>query len=206
MGLVIAEDFGPRFLQRFTQAGEYRTGKFEDVPFKGMRPRLTEMLQSLGLLHAEEIVDAKMRDGEKDYAFGSLVRCSLARRNDKGALECTGAVMPKAFSEEIASVTRACAETWLTRLPASVRLVLMLGTTDSYVKSCKALLRSIHPKTWSDINEVSCRAGGAVFVHVSHPSGLNGNHPKWMAGDASTSSGLKRKFAETGIRAALANA
>jgi len=194
------------FSKGFTQAGAYRTGRFEDVPFKGMRPRLTEMLQSLGLLPARVAVDAKMRSGEEDFAFGSLVRCSLARRNDDGRLECTGAVMPRAFTEEIASVTRACADTFLTRLPERTRVVLMLGTTDGYVQSCKKLIRSIHLASWRDINEVSYRAGGAVFVHVSHPSGLNGHHPKWMAGDVATSSGLKRKLAEDGIHAALAAA
>lgn len=190
------------FSKGFTQAGAYKTGKFEDVPFKGMRPRLTEMLQALGLLRRDETVDPKMHASEKDFAFGSLVRCSLARRDDEGRLGCTGAIMPKAFSEEIATVTRACAETYLTRLPASVRLVLMLGTTDGYIKSCKNLIRSIQ-STYTDINEVSYRAGGTVFVHVSHPSGLNGHHPKWIAGDPSTPSGMKRRMAEAGIAAAL---
>lgn len=194
------------FSKGFTQAGAYRTGKFEDVPFKGMRPRLTEMLQSLGLMGKSEIVDRKMQADEKDLAFGSLVRCSLARRDDAGRLGCTGAIMPKAFSEEIASVTRACAEKYLARLPVSVRLVLMLGTTDGYIQSCKKLIRSIHSASWREINDVSYRAGGTVFVHVSHPSGLNGHHPKWMAGDVSTPSGMKRKLAEAGVSAALAAA
>ncbi|MBB4199647.1 hypothetical protein CCR94_07230 [Rhodoblastus sphagnicola] len=191
------------FSKGFTQAGAYKTGKFENVPFKGMRPRLTEMLQALGLLQRGHAIDPTMRADEKDFAFGSLVRCSLARSNDDGRLECTGAVMPKAFSEEIASVTRGCAETYLTNLPSSVRLVLMLGTTDGYIKSCKKLIRSIHGSTYADINDVSYRAGGAIFVHVSHPSGLNGHHPKWMAGDMATPSGMKRKMAEAGVRAAM---
>jgi hypothetical protein len=114
--------------------------------------------------------------------------------------------MPRAFTEEVASVTRACAETYLTALPASVQLVLMLGTTDGYIQSCKKLIRSIHPKTFKDINDVSYCAGSAVFVHVSHPSGLNGHHPKWMSGDVSTPSGMKRKLAEAGVNAALATA
>jgi hypothetical protein len=75
------------FSKGFTQAGAYRTGKFEDVPFKGMRPRLTEMLQSLGLLSNREAIDTKMLASEKDFAFGSLVRCSLARRGDDGRLD-----------------------------------------------------------------------------------------------------------------------
>jgi len=168
-----------------------------------MRSRLTELLQSIGLLSANEAVDEKMRRDEQVFGFGSLVRCSLARRNDSGRLECTGAVVPKAFVEEIAKVTRACAETFLMHIPSSVRLVLMLGTTDGYIENCKKLIRSIHPATWKEINAVSYRAGGAVFVHVSHPSGLNGHHSKWMAGDVTTPSGMKRKFAEEAVQVAL---
>ena len=144
-----------------------------------------------------------MQAGEEQFAFGSLVRCSLARRNDKGRLECIGAVMPKAFVEEVSVVTRACASTFLTNLPDSVRLVVMLGTTDGYIAGCKRLIRSIHPTTWAEINDVSYRAGGVVFVHVSHPSGSNGNHSKWMKGDVTTPSGMKRRRAEEGVRTAL---
>jgi hypothetical protein len=191
------------FSKGFTQAHAYQTEEFEDVPFKGMRTRLTEILQRLGLLSDKEQVDSRMRRDEKEFAFGSLVRCSLARRNDGGRLECTGAIIPKAFQEEIATVTRACAETFLTDLPASVRLVLMLGTTDGYIAGCKKLIRSLHPETWEEINAVSYRASGAIFVHVSSPSGLNGHHAKWIAGDVATSSGMKRKLAEDGVRKAL---
>ena len=191
------------FSKGFTQADAYKNGPFEDVPFARMRPRLTEALQALGLLPPGIPVDTRMRVGERRFAFGSLVRCSLARRNKKGKLECTGAVMPKAFVEEVSVMTRACASAFLTNLPASVRLVVMLGTTDDYIKGCKKLIRSIHPTTWEDINDVTYRAGGAVFVHVSHPSGLNGHHPEWMDGDPATTSGRKRRWAEEAVRIAL---
>ena len=173
------------------------------MPFKGMRTRLTETLQALGLMSSCQTVDGKMHANEKEFAFGSLVRCSLARRNGKGHLECTGAVLPKAFVEEVSVVTRACASNYLTNLPASVRLVLMLGTTDGYVAGCKRLIRSIHPSTWEEINDVSYRASGVVFVHVSHPSGSNGHHTKWMRGDVTTPTGMKRRWAEEGVRIAL---
>ena len=79
----------------------------------------------------------------------------------------------------------------------------MLGITDGYIKSCKKLIRSIHSSTYQDINVVSYRASGAIFVHVSHPSGLNGHHPNWIAGNMATPSGIKRRLAEAGVKAAL---
>jgi hypothetical protein len=191
------------FSKGFTQANAYANGNFEEIPFKGMRRRLTEMLQSLGVLAETDEVGGKFAHDEKDFAFGSLVRCSLARRDDSGKLGCTGAIMPKAFVEEIASVTRTCAETYLTNIPDRTELILMLGTADNYVERCMALIRSLHPTTFRHLNSMSYRAGGSVFVHVSHPSGSNGHHSAWMSGDPGTKSGAKRKQAEAGIQAAL---
>lgn len=191
------------FSKGFTQANAYANGNFEDIPFKGMRRRLTEMLQSLGVLPETDEVGGKFAPGEKDFAFGSLVRCSLARRDNSGKLGCTGPIMPKAFVEEVASVTRTCAETYLTKIPDRTKLVLMLGTADSYVGSCMALIRSLHPSTFGRLNSMSYRASGSVFVHVSHPSGSNGHHSAWMSGGAGTKSGAKRKQAEVGVQAAL---
>jgi hypothetical protein len=188
------------FSKGFTQASAYRTGRFEDIPFKDMRPRLTEELRLLGVLGPAESVDGKMVPSERDLAFGSLVRCSLSRMNDNSSLECTGKVMPKAFNEEISSRLRRCAEAFLTLLPPTVRLVLMLGTTDSYVEGCRGVIRSLYGPRFSDINSISYRTDDVVWTHISHPSGLNGHHPAWMAGDPSSKPGRKRNLAMDAIR------
>lgn len=183
------------FSKGFTQASAYRSGRFEDIPFKDMRARLSEELRLLGVLGATETVDGRMLASEHEIAFGSLVRCSVSRMNDNGRLECTGQVMPKAFSEEISSHLQRCAETFLTRLPETLRLVLLLGTTDSYIKGCRGVIRSLYGSRFSDINAVSYRTDHVVWTHISHPSGLNGHHPAWMAGDASSKPGRKRNLA-----------
>jgi hypothetical protein len=85
------------FSKGFTQANAFKTGRFEDIPFKDMRSRLTEELRLLGIIGKSETVDEKMVATETDMAFGSFVRCSLSRTNRKGKLVCTGEVMPKAF-------------------------------------------------------------------------------------------------------------
>jgi hypothetical protein len=188
------------FSKGFTQANAFRSEQFEDIPFKGMRSRLTEELRLIGVLGAGETVDEKMVDGEREFAFGSLVRCSLSRLDAKGRLACTGAVMPKAFSEEVSACVERCAETFLGTLPASVRLVLMLGTSDGYVEGCRKLIRALNFGAFSNINSVSYRTGTVVWAHISHPSGLNGHHPTWMAGDRSTKPGLKRVLAMEAIR------
>lgn len=188
------------FSKGFTQANAFRSGRFEDIPFKDMRTRLTEEMRMLGVIGKLETIDQKMVATEAKLGFGSLVRCSLSRINKKGVLACTGEVMPKAFSEEISSNLKTCAKTFLGDLPPSVRLVLMLGTTDSYIEGCREVVRSLHSPGFAEINEVSYRTGDVVWVHVSHPSGLNGHHPTWMAGDQSTTPGKKRNLAIEAIR------
>lgn len=188
------------FSKGFTQANAYRSSRFEDIPFKDMRTRLTEELRLLGVLRPAEIVDTKMVADERNLAFGSLVRCSLARLNNKGRLECTGQVMPKSFKEEVAPHLRRCAETFLSQLPETLRLILMLGTTDGYIDGCRNLVRSLYGSRFSIINAVSYRTDHVVWTHISHPSSLNGHHPAWMAGDLATTAGRKRNLAVDAIQ------
>ena len=147
-----------------------------------------------------------MVGSEKYLAFGSLVRCSLSRMNEKnGRRECTGQVMPKAFVEDVSIVVRRCAETFLSTLPASLRLVLMLGTTDAYIQGCKRLINSLYPNNFVELNEVSYRTGQVHWIHVSHPSPLNGHHRDWIEAAQGTKPGRKRNLAQDTIGLALTN-
>jgi hypothetical protein len=82
----------------------------------------------------------------------------------------------------------------------SVRLVLMLGTTDAYIKGCRSLVHSLYGPAFSDIDEVSYRTADVVWVHASHPSPLNGHHRDWMTGDPSTKPGRKQNLALAAVR------
>lgn len=192
------------FSKGFTQATASRSGRFEDIPFKGMRPRLSETLHALGVLKPGQDVSRRMVTAEDEIAFGSLVRCSLSRYNSKSQRhECTGTIMPAAFVEEAASIVHRCAQTYLAVLPSSVRLVVMLGTADLYVKRCRELIGSIYPSGLEVINDVSYRTGGVVWVHASHPSGLNGHHASWMTGSRSDKQGQKKVLALEAVAHAL---
>lgn len=192
------------FSKGFTQAKASSGGRFEDVPFKGMRPRLSETLVALGILAPGEDVSRRMVGAEGELAFGSLVRCSLSRFNDKAKrFECTGAIMPKAFSEEASSVVGKCAETFLSKLPQSLRLVVMLGTGDAYIDGCRGLIKTLHPHSFSSVNDIAYTAGNVFWVHASHPSGLNGHHSAWIAGDLANKQGRKFQLAKAAVRLAL---
>ncbi len=189
------------FSKGFTQAALARSGRFEDIPFAKMRPRLTEVLRVLGVLGPAETVDGRMVASERRLAFGSLVRCSLSRVNEKtGKRECTGPIMSKAFTEaEAAPIVWRCAEAHLRHLPPSVRLVLMLGTGDAYIAGCREVARGLHGPRFAPINDVAYQTGSTVWAHVSHPSGLNGYHPAWMRGDPAEKQGRKRLLAMQAI-------
>jgi hypothetical protein len=188
------------FSKGFTQATASLSGDFEAIPFKNMRPRLTAALRRIGLLGAIENVETKFSHNEKDFAFGSLVRCSLSRLDLKsGVRKCTGDIMPKAFSEPVKEIVHRCADTFLRRLPASVRAVVMLGTGDAYISGCAGLIKATYSDTFREMNEVSYRTGDVVWTHVAHPSGLNGHFDSWMEGNPSNSSGRKMLLAREAL-------
>ena len=85
------------FSKGSTQAGIYKNGKFEGIAFAGMRPRLTQALQAVGVLKSNETVDKKINNPNSNMAFGSLIRCSVSRIDKKASEEsgnevyaCTG--------------------------------------------------------------------------------------------------------------------
>lgn len=191
------------FSKGATQAGIYETGRFEDVAFAGMRPRLTQALQKIGLLGENETSDQKISSPESNIAFGSLIRCSVSRMDQKAShkkgrdvYSCTGPLITKSFSE-IPDVINACASKYLVNLPKTVKVVVFLGNSDSYVKGCQNLLRLQFPSDFAQINDMAVRADGRIWVHIAHPSGLNGHFNTWLNSDSGP--GAKRIQAQQAV-------
>ena len=191
------------FSKGSTQADIYRNGDFDSVGFGGFETRrnLTNVLRSVGLLHNWEHVDSKFCATEHEFHFASLVRCSLARLNEKKlassgdrTYQTSGERIVKSFSE-VPQYLRNCSTKYLRDLPASVKLVAMLGTDNRYIKNIKALIGSLHPTSFREVNSVSFMASGALWVHLTHPSKGNGHLSAWLKGDQSNTSGGKRNLA-----------
>jgi hypothetical protein len=185
-----------------TQSDVYADGGFDEVAFSGMRERLALVLRKLGLLKAEEDINAKFRPDETDLAFASLVRCSLSRQG-----KTSGPLVVKAFEEEQArSFLRTCSQRFLGHLPERLRLVLMLGTSNKYIEHAQSLIRSLHPSV-EEKNAVAYGDSEVLWVHVAHPSRANGRFGDWLSGEAARSiSARKRELATeaiAGIRSAL---
>lgn len=191
------------FSKGATQAGFYQRGCFEDVAFAGMRSRLTQSLRVVGVLSESETVDEKIANPNSNIAFGSLIRCSVSRMDEKATAKqgktvyaCSGALITKSFSE-IQTVISTCANTFLADLPDSVQAVLFLGNTDAYVKGCQDLVRRLFPSTFKVVNPMTVYADGRPWVHLAHPSRANGYFRPWLSSDSGP--GLKRKQAQDAL-------
>lgn len=182
------------FSKGATQIAAAVGGQFDAVAFAGMRPRLKAVLDGLGLdLDGQRIDDALTASG-RVLGAASLIRCGLSVM-EQGQLKSSGTIMPKAAKATFPlQAMKTCIGRHLNPLPESVETVVMLGTTDAYVKGVKGLMREQFPD-FQEVNDVAFRAQGRTWVFASHPSGVNGTFGEWVAGDGSTESGRKRLLA-----------
>jgi hypothetical protein len=174
----------------------YQKGNFDDVAFGGQsRANLTAILRRILLLKPEENISEKIRKDEIEFAFGSLVRCSLARWNaKKNNYETSGALIKKSF-KELPDILRTCTQAFLFALPERTRLIVILGVDDGYIRECQKLVYNLYPKDFRTINEVAYGTPQHLWVHVTHPSPGNGTRNQWLSGPEYSTSGRKRELA-----------
>lgn len=185
------------FSKGFTQADAYMTDHFDKVAFAKFRPRLKSVLVRLGLLSEGADIDSLMTSQEQDWAFGSLVRCSLCRKDSKsGSWAATGPLIKKSFVEQpAATYISTCAERYLGQFSEQLRIGILLGNDDKYIDGLKSVFRKLHPNSFADINAMAFRAGGVIWVNVAHPSGSNGHLQSWLDANKDTKQGKKARQA-----------
>ena len=196
------------FSKGATQADIYANGSFDDVAFGGeiTRRNLTNILRTDGLLRQDETVDEKIRSTEKEFHFGSLVRCSLSRYDEKESerrkrpvYATSGPLITKSFFE-IPDVISQCTNSFLAQLPQSIKAVIVLGVTDSYVRSFRRKMRELHPHGFRDINLIAYENSRMLWVHLTHPSRGNGTLNAWLTRGADDTSGHKKELAVEVLR------
>ncbi len=186
------------FSKGATQIAAAAGGQFDAVAFAGMRPRLKAVLDGLGLDLDGLCIDEALTASGRALGAASLIRCGLSVM-ENGQLKSSGTIMPKAAKASFPlQAMKTCIGRHLGPLPESVETVVMLGTTDAYVKGVKGLMREQF-SDYQDVNDVAFRAQGRTWVFASHPSGANGTFGEWVAGDGSTKSGRKRLLALTAL-------
>ena len=174
------------FCKGAAQADVYATGSFDDVAFTGCRPRLKQILTALGLLAKEGDFDRKFCVSETRFGFASLLRCSAAVRSDEtGRISTSGPIILRAFREpEPRRMLVECSRQFLFNFPEQLKLIVMLGVQNGYIKECRRLINALHPGTFHLLNDAAYSAGGVVWVHATHPSKLNGHFNDWVNGDS----------------------
>lgn len=190
------------FSKGATQADAYQHKPFDRVAFAGSRHRLAQLLEHLGLMPNAKEIDGLMTEQEQDFAFGSLVRCSLSHWDaSKETYLTSGPLIKRSFIDrDSVPVVRNCVERFLTDLPPRLRLVIMLGNDSGYVKLCMAEIACIRPGGLRGINDISYSDGKVTFIHVTHPSPGNGHFSNWLHGSPETTSGRKRELALAALR------
>lgn len=182
------------FSKGANQIAAAAAGAFDGVAFAGMRPRLQQVLDALGVDLSSQTIDEALSASSRALGAASLIRCGLSLERN-GKLETSGTIMPKAAKAPFTrQVMQACVAQHLDPLPSSVETVVLLGTTDAYIKGVKALMRSQF-EDYHEINDVAYSAQGRTWVFAAHPSPANGEFNHWLAGDPSSVSGRKLRLA-----------
>lgn len=179
-----------------TQSSAFANGNFDDVAFKGMRDRLLRVLQCGGLLAGETAsqFENRFRRNELEYAFASVVRCSLTGLDRKKLIHTADSqnVIP-AFKvgspghQFVAS----CVDQHLGTFPQATERIVLLGNADAYIKNLRALVRRLHSDL-RGINDVAYEAGGILFVHVAHPSRGNGHFGAYVRGEGASGEKMRQ--------------
>lgn len=165
-------------------------GDFDKIAFSGARHRLQKILETFGIMPKDRDIHHLMTAREVSFGVASLVRCSFCKLKN-GRWVTSGDVIPSAFSNNSTrGIIESCAKTFLSDLPRNTRMVILLGTADSYIRSTKEIFRKIY-SDFRELNQVSFMAGNALWVYAAHPSPGNGHFESWVSHDPGNSSGKK---------------
>jgi hypothetical protein len=171
-------------------------GDFDKIAFANARDRLEIILNKLGIMPKDRDIDSLMTAREKDFGVASLVRCSFCKMKD-GTCKTSGDVIPSSFTNKnTLKIIETCSKKYLGALPSSVKLVILLGTSETYIKKTTALIKQLYSDfTPVKNNHVAFKAGGALWIYATHPSPGNGYFKAWEGNGADDKSGKKRILA-----------
>ena len=184
-----------------TQSRALNTEPFEAVAFKGIRHRILEIFQAVGLLPSETSAEFEKRFSqiECDYAFASVVRCSITGLDRKKGIHTADSpnVLP-AFRKgtDGSQFVENCVDQHLVDLPGRTRLILLFGNTDQYIKDLAEVISRLRAPLLP-INPVAYSSNGVRFVHLAHPSKGNGHFGAYIRGEHKP--GMKRDWARQAL-------
>ena len=184
-----------------TQSKAINYDAFDEVGFKKMRPRMLEVLNAVGLLRGEDIhqFNRRFTKDERNYAFASVVRCSITgmdRKTDKYNASSPNVTPAFKAGSDGYSMVKNCITTFLKSPSLRTKLVILLGNEDAYMKSFRSIIEDVRGPI-VPINSVAFNSQAIRFVHVTHPSPLNGWFSAFVKGEGK--SGMKRDSARQAL-------
>lgn len=196
-----------------TQAGALSRQPHDQIAFKGGRKNLAKILHHVGLMAAPDshLVDQAIADPQGRFHFGSLIRCTVERFDEKeinpeNAWKGTGGgMLDKFVARDFGkSVLANCSNRFLSNLPVQTKLIVMLGlgTKGNYVNACRRALGKARPGPWRTINEVTYADSKVVVVHTEHFASQGALLPNWLSGERHER-GRLGQLAQAGVRLAL---
>lgn len=174
-----------------TQAGALSSFPHNEIAYKSSRKAVGKILAHIGVVRQpvngdyKGMVDRLISDESGQFHFGSLVRCTVERYDEKSSAwkGSGGGMLDKfmgtSFGKEIAMN---CASQFLGALPATTKLVVMfgLGTKLNYVDASRKLIEAVRPSKWRALNKVAYTDGRIIFVHVEHFASQGALLPNWL--------------------------
>jgi len=191
-----------------TQAGALANTPHDEIAYKKGRVSVGKILAHVGLIpkgdneFLKTTVDKIIADKTGRFHFGSLIRCAVEQKDDKGNWKGSGGGMldkfvATKFGQEIA---QKCSSNFLGNLPPQTKLVVMfgMGTKQNYVEETFKLFQKARPtKTWKRINDVAYQDGEITVVHVEHFAAQGALIPNWMG----TNKHVRSKLGDMAIEA-----
>ncbi len=190
-GNVEAEIVVLGFSKGPTQAGALASSPHDEIAYKSSRTAVGKILEHVGVIsnvsdgNYRRVVDRLIADRQGRFHFGSLVRCTVERFDEKRRawVGSGGGMLDKFVATEFGNeVTHNCATQFLCDLPAKTKLVIMfgLGTKLNYVRETRKLMEAARPGPWRTINEVAYTDTRTAFVHVEHFASQGALIPNWL--------------------------
>ena len=185
----------------------WKNGDYDYIPYMGFRPRLLNVLQAVGLLPDVENLDSRIKKTEQTYGWASILRCSLTGRKPDGSYGASSAqVIPAMRRQEVNGWLTECIASHIGGLSRRTQLVVLLGNDDRYMRVVGKAMKDVFGRESEEhpaLSPVVFRAGPRFFVHVGHPSPLNGTFREFLEGDKNAGQGKKREMARLGVAGAL---
>lgn len=174
-----------------TQAGALARTRHDEIAYKGSRGNVGKILAHVGLLDASgatdlaRAVDRLITDQHGRFHFGSLIRCTVERFDEKSQnwKGSGGGMLDKfvaaGFGKEVAAN---CVKEYLGSLPSKTKLIVMfgLGSKQNYVREANRLFKAARPGNWRWINEIAYTDGEVTVVHVEHFASQGALIPNWL--------------------------